>query len=252
MKRSSILALAILVLPVLSSAQSNDDLLNAVGAIFSSADAGREKSTLSKASKRYNADQPNVSLKGEYIVFRAPGGWEDWSDKKVRWFVSSMEAAATAIGAIPVWDTPGIKDRSYDLRDLRDDDEVDQSTLPTKGSIKAAWYIAEIELIEFEKSQQFGGFLGSFWRGAGFEMSRETAYAGATLTIRKQSGEALAVYKTLNSASTADNVSASIVGGFFGDSAEFYSSEDSEDANRFRARENNIRDMVAIFKQKCK
>lgn len=233
--------------------QSVDDLVKVGGAIISSGQAAQEKGKLSKAAAKYNADQPEVQLAKQTVEVRPPRDqWGNWDNRQRNWMRSSLGAPLTALGARPVWSTGEIKDESQERDELESNRWVNQRSLPDKGTIEVAAYTLEFEFLELEKSQDMELFMGRWWNQNSLRLSRETAYCGLTATVRdRHSGEVLAIYKTLGTASSADNVGAQL-GGFFSSSLGFSSSGNSEDDRRFRAMENAINQMGTVIKQKCR
>lgn len=246
------LVLFFLLSSSLAFGQSIDDLLRVGGALVSSGQARAEKGQLSRSAAKYNADQPKVSLGGSRVVIRLPEEYQSYGGRQQRWLKSSVAAIVTAAGGYPVWDDQEIDNESASRARYRSNEEVDQATLPGKGKISYRSTILELEFIELEKSQDMQLFWGRWWGQTGFSLSRETAYFGLTLTIQDGgAGKTLAVYKTLGSASSADNVGAQL-GGFFSNSVGYSSSGNSGDDRRFRATENALREMGTVLRQKCR
>ena len=249
----SLLVMLSAIWPIGASAQTGDTLKQIIGAAASAADAKREKDKLSRASRAYNADQPGVGLARQTIEVRPPRDqWDGWDSRQRRWVRSSLSAPLTTIGARPVWNGGEIEEESLERDSLESNRWVNQKSLPDKGTIEVAAFTLEFEFLELEKAQDVEVFWGRWWNQNGLRLSRETAYCGLTATVRdRHSGEVLAVYKTLGSASSADNVSAQL-GGFFSNSLGFSSNGNSEDDRRFRAMENALREMGTVIKQKCR
>ncbi|MEK7170797.1 MAG: hypothetical protein AAB774_00620 [Patescibacteria group bacterium] len=220
---------------------------------MSSGQAAQEKDKLSKASAKYNADQPEVRLARQTVEIRPPRDqWSNWDDRQRSWMRSSLGAPLTAIGARPVWNTGEIEGESQERDTLESNRWVNQRSLPDKGTIEVAAFTLEFEFLELEKSQDMEVFWGRWWGSNSLRLSRETAYCGLIATVRdRHTGEILAIYKTLGSASTADNVGAQL-GGFFSSQLGFSSSGNSEDDRRFRAKENANREMGTVIRQKCR
>jgi hypothetical protein len=233
--------------------QSVDDLVKVGGAIISSGQAAQEKGKLSKAAAKYNADQPVVQLAKQTIEVRPPRDqWGNWDNRQRSWMRSSLGAPLTAIGARPVWNTGEIEEESQERDALESNRWVNQKSLPNKGTIEVAAYTLEFEFLELEKSQDMELFMGRWWNQNSLRLSRETAYCGLTATVRDgHTGEVLAIYKTLGTASSADNVGAQL-GGFFSNSFGFSSSGNSGEDLHFRAMENATNQMGTVIKQKCR
>ena len=251
----TVFAVALVMSSSLAYSQSIDDLLKVGGAIVNSGQARQERGKLSKAAARYNADQPTVSLAGARAVVRPPEEYQNYGDRQQRWLKTSINSTVTAIGCRPVWDDKAIDNESASRAGLRSNEEVDQKTLPGKGRIVYRSIILEFEFIDFQKSQDMEISIGRWWNQSSLRLSRETAYFGLTLTvIDGDTGETLAVYKTLGAASSADNVGANIGlgGGFFSNSLNYSSYGNSEDDRRFRAMENALREMGGVLRQKCR
>src|SRR3989344_991824 len=252
-KMKTVLAAIFLVMSSsLAFGQSIDDLVKRVGgALISSGQARGERDKLSRSASKYNADQPSVQLAGARAVVRPPDEYQSYGDRRQRWLKSSINGIATSIGCRPVWDDRAIDEESASRAHHRKNDEVDQTTLPGKGKIKYRSVILEFEFIDFEKYHDSEIALGRWWNQSRLRMSRETAYFGLTLTITDgDTGETLAVYKTLGIASSADNVGAQL-GGFFSNPISYSSSGRSEDDRQFRAMENALREMGSVLRQKC-
>ncbi|MEK9167223.1 MAG: hypothetical protein AAB613_00575 [Patescibacteria group bacterium] len=243
----------LVVVPMFALAQSVDQLIDLGGKILSSGQAAQEKGKLSKAAAKYNADQPPVSLARQTVEVRPPRDeWSRWDDSARRWMRSSLSAPLTAIAARPVWNTGEIGDESQERDSLESNRWVNQRSLPDKGTIEVASYTLEFDFLELEKSQDMELFMGRWWNQNSLRLSRETAYCGLTATVRdRHTGEVLAIYKTLGTASSADNVGAQL-GGFFSNSLGFSSSGNSGDDLHFRAMENATGQMATVIKQKCR
>ena len=231
MKKISIISLVALS-SLTAVGQSIDDLVKVGGAIISSGQAAQEKGKFSKAAAKYNADQPNVSLGGARVVIResedSANSWR-YDERTKSGLKPSFCAMITAVDGRPVWDDKDIDNESASRAHHRDNDEVNQATLPGKGRIIYRNTIIEFAFVEFEKSSDSELAIGRWWNQNRLRMSRETAYFGLTVTVRDgDTGEVLAVYKTLGSASSSDNVGAQIAGGFFSNSVSYSSNGNSE------------------------
>jgi len=247
---------AILLLVVLSSAlgfaQSIDDLGRIGGAILGSAEAKREKDSLKGQAAKYNAAQPNLDLDRQTVEVRAPRDWGRWGQEQRSWIRASLSAALTRVGAAPVWNTPEILGEAEERDALSGNRWVNQRSLPGEGTIEAARLLFEFEFIEFDRSQAFQAWWGSWWRGGDISFRRETAYFGLTVSVRDRStGAVLAVYKTLGTASDADNAGARL-SGFFGSQVGVrMSEEEGYDGRQARAMENALAEMAKVIAAKC-
>lgn len=151
-----------------------------------------------------------------------------------------------------MWGLDGILGESRERDVLLGNRWVDQRSVPGEGTIQSAEFVAELDWVRLEKSSDLRAALGS-WRGrVEIDLSRETSYFLLSLTLRsKVTGEVLAVYKTVGTASTADNVGGNIVGGFLGSSGAGFSSRgDSRDDRDRRAQENALRLMAEVLRAK--
>lgn len=243
----------VIVSSTLAFGQSIDDLIDLGGKVISAGQARGEKDKLSRAAAKYNADQPEVRLTRQTVEVRPPRDqWSNWDDRQRSWMRSSLGAPLTSVGARPVWNTGEIEGESQERDTLESNRWVNQRSLPDRGTIEVAAFTLEFEFLELEKSQDMEVFWGRWWSGNSLRLSRETAYCGLIATVRdRHTGETLAVYKTLGSASSADNVGAQL-GGFFSNQLGFSSNGNSEDDRRFRAMENALREMGLVIKQKCR
>lgn len=253
MKKTVSLIILVVLSSTLAFGQSIDNLIDLGGKVLSSGQAAQEKGRLSKASAKYNADQPEVQLAKQTIEVRPPRDqWGSWDERQRGWMRSSLGAPLTALGARPVWNTGEIEGESQERDTLENNRWVNQRSLPKQGTIEVAAYTLEFEFLELEKSQDMEVFWGRWWSGNSLRLSRETAYCGLIATVRdRHTGEILAIYKTLGSASSADNVGAQL-GGFFSNQLGFSSNGNSEEDRHFRAMENALREMGAVIKQKCR
>lgn len=265
MKKNEFLRAAMLALVVLSShcaamAQNLDDLVKGLGRevlgqAVSGAAARQEKVELGKAAAQFNADQPATPLRGRTVEVRlgeeTRRGW--WGDRdEAAWLRSELTRLFTAVGARPVWGLDGILGESRERDALGGNRWVDQRTIAGEGTIQVAEFVAEVDWIRLEKSSDLRAALGSWSRRVEVDFSRETSYFLLALTLRsKGSGEVLAVYKTVGTASSADNVGGNIVGGFLNSAgAGFRSRGDSREDRDNRARENALRQMAEVLRAK--
>lgn len=234
----------------------NADLGRIAGEVIASGQARREKDQLSKLAAKYNESQPAVRLHDIDVVLRMsqdsylPSGGTEWLRSEI-----SALFTANRVAAYTVWDTGGIDQESDERRDLRGNDEVDESTLPAKHTLRVGALIAEASFVRFDRYQQFNGWWGSWARSLGvnlsFGSSRETSYFGLSLTLRRRdTGQVLAVYKTMGVASSADNVGGNVAAGFFNGGGS--SSGDSYQERQNRALENALREMGQVLAQKSR
>lgn len=223
----------------------------AAGAIINGALAKRGQSDLKGMAARYNAEQPSFAFGGATLEvgFGTTPYW--WSSEIRDWRQAGVSQSLTALDARPVWDRHGVETESSDRGYYRGNDEVDQTSMPAKGTILVATFKLELSFVQLEKSEDFSIFLGRWSRGLDFRLSRETAYCGITATIRdRATGSVIAVYKILESASSADNVGGSVASGFFGNQLGGSYRSDSREALRLRAEEKALKALSDVFKSK--
>jgi hypothetical protein len=253
----TIATLALVTLSVFSFGQNVDDLRGIAGQVISGFDARKEKDSISKETIRYNLDQPNVNLVDARAVIRPVKedriGMFDEPSKQQGWLKSRIEGTLTAIHAHPVWDDGDIDNESASRAHQRQNKDVDQSTVPAEGKIVYRSFILEYVFIDFQKDGDVGGAIGSWLNQASFHVSRQTAYYGLQVTVRNgDTGEGLAVYRTLGSASTADNVGANITQGLFNRrGVDIQINNNSEESRRYQAQAKALDQMKSVFKIKC-
>lgn len=221
MKKIITLGVLALLAPM-TFGQTIDDLLRPEGlgrvasAIVGSELAKRERGKLDKFTEQLNADQSQVLIRNMYVV-ASTGDEYSYGQNHDR---DADEGILTSVKAIPVWNDQEIKQQADSRRDLRGNDEVDQGSLPGKNKIKYAGVSLESTRRRFSDYND----LRAWWRrtfglSVNLELSRETSYTVLTHKYRDvATGGVVARYVTIGSASTADNVFASLATGFLGNS----------------------------------
>lgn len=254
-------ALVIFALPFCAQAQNADELLRGLGRellgqAVSGTAARQEKNELGKAAAQFNGEQPAAPLRGRTVEVRlgeeARRGWG--SREGGAWLRTELTRLFTAVSVRPVWGLDGIEEESRERDFFVTNRWVDQRTVGGEGTIQSAEFVAELDWVRLEKSSDLRAALGSWRNRVEVDLSSETSYFLLALTLRsKMTGEVLAVYKTVGTASTADNVGGSIVGGFLSSSGAGYSSRgDSRDDRDRRAQENALRLMAEVLRAKIR
>lgn len=253
MKRLAFIFVVVTV-SVSAFGQSIDDLIKqnvgkVAGDIVSAGQARRERDQLGKAEAAYNATQEPIRLKGLPIVNRAVDHGYLPSEIK-----NDLNNVLTGLGIPSARDVEDIRRESDDRRYLRGEDEVDQSTVPAKGTLDAGGrgYYGELSLVEVEKSSYFQTFFGTrFGAGLNFGISRTSAYCALTYALRdRQTGLVVRTFKVVGVASSADNVGGNVAGSIFGGQFGFDAGDSSGDL-QFRAKENALKRLGQVLKAKA-
>ncbi len=243
----------------LLQAQNLDDLLHgggkeaaikAAGGLISAGRAKKEADALKSASARYNAGQPSFKFEDATFKVSLADNSQVYGNE-ADWVLSSASSTLTSLGAEPGFDQRGI-DNESSTRDSNSSNKwVAQDSMPKTGTIQVVRYSLELAVIQLEKTEDLSGFFGRFWNGTSFNFQRETSYCGITATIRdRRTGLVKAIYKVLDQASSADNVSGNIASGFFGNQLGGSYQSNDRDALRLRAEEKAMESLAKVLEAK--
>lgn len=247
--------IATLVLVIASAAafgQNVDQILKqkageVLGDFVAGNQAHQERNDLGKAETAYNAAQEPIKLRGLPVINRSAEG--SYIQPELQAELRNIE---TGLGIPSAWDVDDIRRESEGRRYLRGESEVNQSTVPDKGTIDAGGdgYFAELGVVEVEKSTYFQAFFGArFTAGLNFSINKRSAYCALTYTLRShQTGLAVRCFKVIGVASTADNVGGNIANRVFGGQFSF---GDSGGDLQFRARQNALKRLAAVLSAKA-